>query len=152
MFSDRMLFEDSYWDIYARGGCWNIGSHFFCEGGNSLKNMLSRQEITRSVCGKKYLSKIRSEENVRAISLKTKSWSPKIWSHFVQGFQWNEHACLQKKEGQRPLKKNLLHGWFEDIRCTKMRTRLISMSNLAYQMSTQVLRWAKIKNQKNYKL
>ena len=35
------------------GGYWFEVSHFFCEGRNSLKNMLSRQEITRSVCEKK---------------------------------------------------------------------------------------------------
>ena len=37
------------------GGSWTIVEHFFCEGRNSLKNVLDRQEITQSVCEKKNL-------------------------------------------------------------------------------------------------
>ena len=50
-----LIYEDSYWERSVRGGSGNIVEHFFCEGRNSLKNMLSRQEITRSVCEEKNL-------------------------------------------------------------------------------------------------
>ena len=50
-----LSYEDSYWERFLRGGLSTEAAQFFAEGRNSLKNMLSRQEITWSVCEEKNL-------------------------------------------------------------------------------------------------
>ena len=85
----KLLIEKGSW-----GGDYDFEvSHFFCESRDSLKNVLNRQEITRSLCEKKNLDqKVDIKKKLEHFSEKKYPPLHNPKSHYVKDFQLNDHT------------------------------------------------------------